>query len=57
MFLVRLVLVMLALGSGRSAMLAQQHGQQDYLAMVVALLTCFVLIAIWPRRRRAQNGK
>ena len=39
MFLIRLVLVMLVLGAGRSAFLAQQHGEHDYLAMVVAGLT------------------
>ena len=51
-FFVRLVLWMIAIGAGRSAVLAQQHGEQDYQAMVVALVVCFILLALRPRRRR-----
>ena len=47
MFLIRLILVMLVIGAGRSALLAQQHGEHDYLAMVVAALAC---LALRPRR-------
>lgn len=49
MKLVRLILWMIAIGAGRSAVLAQQHGENDYLVMVVALLTLFALLAL--RRR------
>ena len=52
MFLIRLVLWMLVIGAGRSAVLAQQHGEQDYQAMIVALVVCFILLALRPRRRR-----
>jgi hypothetical protein len=52
MFFIRLVLGMLALGAGRGALLAQQHGDYDYRAMVVATLACCALLALRPRRRR-----
>ena len=53
MFLIRLVLWMLVIGAGRSALLAQQHGENDYQAMVIALIACFALLALRSRRRRS----
>ena len=53
MKLVRLILWMIAIGAGRSAMLAQQHGENDYLVMVVALVVLVILLATRRRQRMA----
>jgi hypothetical protein len=46
MILVRIFLVMLALGAGRGALLAQQQGGHDFLAMIVAVLAVFALLGV-----------